>query len=132
MLRSLRGAILPEARGRVGNQIDVLISMGVDGVYCNGTAGEFHSQTEREFDQITISLHTMLSFDAAPDTRTGGVTLIGSPQQMADTIGRCRELGVSHMVLSCFYGIPALLQQLEVQQFIDTMHRFAEDVLSNH
>ena len=39
--------------GRVENQIDALISMGVDGVYCNGTAGEFHAQTEQEFDQIS-------------------------------------------------------------------------------
>ncbi len=44
--------------GCLENQIDALIAVGVDGVYCNGTAGEFHSQTEQEFDQITELLAT--------------------------------------------------------------------------
>jgi dihydrodipicolinate synthase/N-acetylneuraminate lyase len=34
------------------DEIDVLISFGVDGIYSNGTAGEFYNQTEAEFDQI--------------------------------------------------------------------------------
>jgi 4-hydroxy-tetrahydrodipicolinate synthase len=33
-------------------EIDVLISFGVDGIYSNGTAGEFYNQTEAEFDQV--------------------------------------------------------------------------------
>jgi 4-hydroxy-tetrahydrodipicolinate synthase len=39
------------------NEIDVLISCGVNGIYSNGTAGEFYNQTEEEFDDI----HTMLA-----------------------------------------------------------------------
>lgn len=31
-------------------EIDALISAAVDGIYSNGTAGEFHNQTEDEFD----------------------------------------------------------------------------------
>lgn len=38
--------------GRVASQIDALIAASVDGIYCNGTAGEFHAQTESEFDRI--------------------------------------------------------------------------------
>lgn len=34
------------------DEIDRLIAAGVDGIYSNGTAGEFHNQNEREFDQI--------------------------------------------------------------------------------
>ncbi|HMI01636.1 MAG TPA: dihydrodipicolinate synthase family protein [Pedobacter sp.] len=33
-------------------EIDALISFGVDGIYSNGTAGEFYNQTEEEFDQV--------------------------------------------------------------------------------
>jgi dihydrodipicolinate synthase/N-acetylneuraminate lyase len=34
-------------------EIDTLIAMGVDGIYSNGTAGEFYNQTEEEFDAIS-------------------------------------------------------------------------------
>lgn len=42
--------------GRVAAEIDALIGMRVDGIYSNGTAGEFHTQTEAEFDQISACL----------------------------------------------------------------------------
>lgn len=42
--------------GRVEAQIDALIRMRVDGIYSNGTAGEFHTQTEAEFDRISACL----------------------------------------------------------------------------
>ena len=38
--------------GRLAAEIDALIAAGVDGIYSNGTAGEFHCQTEEEFDRI--------------------------------------------------------------------------------
>lgn len=38
--------------GLLDQEIDKLISFRVDGIYSNGTAGEFHNQTEAEFDQI--------------------------------------------------------------------------------
>jgi dihydrodipicolinate synthase/N-acetylneuraminate lyase len=34
-------------------EIDRIISMNVDGIYSNGTAGEFYNQTEDEFDRIS-------------------------------------------------------------------------------
>jgi 4-hydroxy-tetrahydrodipicolinate synthase len=42
--------------GRVAAEIDALIGMRVDGIYSNGTAGEFHAQTEDEFDRISQCL----------------------------------------------------------------------------
>ena len=33
-------------------QILALIDSSVEGIYCNGTAGEFYNQTEEEFDTI--------------------------------------------------------------------------------
>lgn len=38
--------------GLLADEIDQLIDAGVDGIYSNGTAGEFHNQTEDEFDRI--------------------------------------------------------------------------------
>ena len=37
-------------------EIDALISAGVNGIYSNGTAGEFYNQTEAEFDKVSLLL----------------------------------------------------------------------------
>ncbi len=37
---------------RLEEELDRLASLGPDGVYTNGTAGEFFTQTEDEFDRI--------------------------------------------------------------------------------
>lgn len=37
---------------RLAAEIDMLIAMQVDGIYSNGTAGEFYNQTEAEFDAV--------------------------------------------------------------------------------
>jgi dihydrodipicolinate synthase/N-acetylneuraminate lyase len=42
--------------GRVAAEVDALIEMQVDGIYSSGTAGEFHAQTEDEFDRISACL----------------------------------------------------------------------------
>ncbi len=60
--------------GRVATEIDTLIAMKVDGIYSNGTAGEFHTQTEAEFDQISECLATK-----------------------CDAAGMRFQIGVSHM-----------------------------------
>lgn len=41
---------------RLEAEIDCLIAARVDGIYSNGTAGEFHNQTEDEFDAIQALL----------------------------------------------------------------------------
>lgn len=40
----------------LADEIAMLIDAGVDGIYSNGTAGEFHNQTEEEFDTINSIL----------------------------------------------------------------------------
>jgi len=60
--------------GRVATEIDTLIAVKVDGIYSNGTAGEFHTQTEAEFDQISECLATK-----------------------CDAAGMRFQIGVSHM-----------------------------------
>ncbi|HEY8969114.1 MAG TPA: dihydrodipicolinate synthase family protein [Puia sp.] len=37
---------------RLGEELDYLTGAGLDGIYSNGTAGEFHNQTEEEFLRI--------------------------------------------------------------------------------
>ncbi|MBD2703836.1 dihydrodipicolinate synthase family protein [Spirosoma sp. BT702] len=58
----------------LANEIDTLIAFGVDGIYSNGTAGEFYNQTEVEFDQI----HELLA-------------------QKCHAAGMPFQIGVSHM-----------------------------------
>ncbi len=38
--------------GRLSQDLDYLLTSGVDGIYTNGTAGEFYAQSEGEFDRI--------------------------------------------------------------------------------
>lgn len=41
---------------RLEEEINILIEAKVDGIYSNGTAGEFYNQTESEFDRINYLL----------------------------------------------------------------------------
>jgi 4-hydroxy-tetrahydrodipicolinate synthase len=43
--------------GRLAGELEGLIVAGVDGIYTNGTAGEFHTQSEAEFEAI----HTLVA-----------------------------------------------------------------------
>ncbi len=60
LLEGIWGAVLLaiDARGEIdwtatGETLDILCGSGVNGVYTNGTAGEFHVQTEAEFDRLS-------------------------------------------------------------------------------
>ncbi|MBM6593638.1 dihydrodipicolinate synthase family protein [Microvirga pudoricolor] len=57
--------------GRLDEELSVLTTAGVDGIYSNGTAGEFHNQTEAEFDRIQEML-------ASRCGRTGTPFVIGA------------------------------------------------------
>ncbi|MGC4235114.1 MAG: dihydrodipicolinate synthase family protein [Niabella sp.] len=45
---------------RLKEEIDLMVLSGVDGIYSNGTAGEFHMQTENEFYKISSCLAAKL------------------------------------------------------------------------
>ncbi len=51
---------------KLGEEIDILIAAKVDGIYSNGTAGEFHNQTEEEFDKIQALLAERCSASSTP------------------------------------------------------------------
>ena len=40
----------------LSDEIDAIVAAGVNGVYSNGTAGEFHTQSEQEFDRVSALL----------------------------------------------------------------------------
>ena len=70
-------------------QLKTLIASGVNGIYSNGTAGEFYNQTEAEFDVISGML-------ADACNETGMAFQIGcscaSPKQTLERIKRIRSL----------------------------------------
>lgn len=51
---------------KLNEEIDILIDARVNGIYCNGTAGEFYNQTEGEFDKISELLAQKCSMANMP------------------------------------------------------------------
>jgi dihydrodipicolinate synthase/N-acetylneuraminate lyase len=74
--------------GRLETQIDALIEAGVNGIYTNGTTGEFWSQSEAEFDRLS-------GLVAERCERAGMPFQLGachvSPQLTLERIRRARE-----------------------------------------
>ncbi|CAH1660212.1 hypothetical protein CHELA1G11_12601 [Hyphomicrobiales bacterium] len=52
--------------GRLRAEIDVLIDARVDGIYSNGTAGEFHNQTEEEYGRVQETLASACTAASMP------------------------------------------------------------------
>ena len=40
----------------LADEVEAIVAAGVNGVYSNGTAGEFHTQSEVEFDRVSLLL----------------------------------------------------------------------------
>lgn len=74
---------------RLAAEIEVLASSDLDGLYAHGTAGEFHTLREDEFDRVSAML-------AHACAKTGKAYQIGVshpvPQVTLDRIGRTRDL----------------------------------------
>ena len=51
---------------RLDDELSYLARAGLDGVYSNGTAGEFHNQTEAEFDRIQEMLSVRCRASGTP------------------------------------------------------------------
>lgn len=74
---------------RLAAEVDYLTAAGVDGVYTNGTTGEFYAQTEEEFDSIQMLV--------AEKCEKGGLPFqIGASHMdvkiMLSRVGRAAEL----------------------------------------
>jgi dihydrodipicolinate synthase/N-acetylneuraminate lyase len=74
---------------RLADEVELLAGSELDGVYAHGTAGEFHTLGEAEFDRISRQLATACE-------RTGKPFQLGAshpvPQVTLDRIERTREL----------------------------------------
>lgn len=74
---------------RLDAQIETLIEAGVNGIYTNGTTGEFWSQTESEFDRLSRRVAEMCERADMP-FQIGACHV--SPQLTLERIRRAREL----------------------------------------
>ena len=80
------------AFGALADEIAYLCKSGVHGIYSNGTAGEFHSQTEEEFDRIHLLLADLCAKSGRPFQI--GASHTGARQTLA-RIKRMKSLGPS-------------------------------------
>ena len=74
---------------KLSNEIDILIASNPNGMYSNGTAGEFYAQTEDEFDQVSLLLSEKCEKAGIPFQI--GVSHM-SPQISLERINRARNL----------------------------------------
>ena len=108
---------------RVADEIDILISMNVDGVYANGTAGEFHALTEDEFDSVADLL-------ASKCERSAMLFQIGvshmSAQISLDRLRRVVSLkpGAVQVILPDWFPVT----ETEARIFLQRMAEMAEGI----
>jgi 4-hydroxy-tetrahydrodipicolinate synthase len=108
---------------RVADEIDALIAMRLDGIYSNGTAGEFHTLTEGEFDRVAELL-------ADRCERSGTPFQIGvshmSAQISLERLRRCVPLAPAavQMILPDWFPVT----EAEAVGFLDRMAEAAEGV----
>lgn len=89
---------------RLGDEIDALIASGVDGIYSNGTAGEFYSQSESEFDRVSEMLATRCEMAGVPFQI--GVSHTGA-QASLERLRRTRDLrpGAVQVILPDWFKV---------------------------
>ncbi len=75
--------------GRLSDEIDVLIASRPNGIYSNGTAGEFYTLSEEEFDKISLLLAGKCKSSMIPFQIGVSHT---SPQTSLERLKRIKEL----------------------------------------
>ncbi len=109
--------------GRLGDELDVLIASGVTGVYSNGTAGEFYTQTEAEFDCVNALL-------AERCERAGVPFQIGashsSPQIALERVRRARAMAPAAIQIVLPDWVPVTMQ--EATAFLQRVAEAADPV----
>lgn len=73
---------------RLGEEVDIIIASEVNGVYTNGTAGEFYAQTEAEFLRISALVAERCERAGVPFQIGASHT---SPQTSLERVRRARE-----------------------------------------
>ena len=109
--------------GRLGGDIDYLLTTKVDGIYAHGTAGEFYSLTEKEFDRINMLM-------AEKCERAGRPFQIGagymSPQVTLDRVRRAAQLkpGAIQVILPDWYPP----NMVEIKVFLERVAAVANPI----
>lgn len=105
--------------GRLEGELDYLLASGVDGIYTNGTAGEFYAQSEGEFDRI----HALLASKCEKARMAFQIGVSHPSAQLSLTrLKRVRQLqpGAVQIILPDWWP-PA------EDEALDFVRRFAED-----
>ena len=104
---------------KLSEEIDVLIASNPNGIYSNGTAGEFYAQAENEFDRISQILSEKC--DKAGVRFQIGVSHM-SPQISLERLKRIRQLhpGAIQVILPDWFPVNkdeavAFLQKMELE-----------------
>jgi len=102
---------------KLSDEIDILIASGSDGIYSNGTAGEFYSQSEDEFDRISELLSVKCNKAGVPFQI--GVSHM-SPQISLSRLSRIKHLkpGAVQVILPDWFPVTSdeaiiFLQKME-------------------
>lgn len=108
---------------RLAHEIDVLIDSHPNGIYSNGTAGEFYSQTEEEFDRISLILSEKCEASGTPYQI--GVSHM-SPQISLERLKRIRHLkpGAVQLILPDWF--PVTLEESVI--FLKEMEQEAQGI----
>jgi dihydrodipicolinate synthase/N-acetylneuraminate lyase len=108
---------------RAAEALDVLAGAGLDGVYAHGTAGEFHTLSEDEYDRVNELLATACA-------RAGVAFQLGASHMSAQTclsrVTRARALRPSAVQVTLPDWLP--LSQVEVIGFLARVAEAADPV----
>ncbi len=108
---------------RLADEIDVLIASCPNGIYSNGTAGEFYSQTEDEFDRISRILSEKCEKSGTPYQI--GVSHM-SPQISLERLKRIRHLRPGAVQVILPEWVPVTLEEAIV--FLQKMEEEAQGI----
>lgn len=89
---------------RLRDEIDYLVAAGPDGIYANGTAGEFYTQTPDEFEQVHLLLAERCEKAGVP-FQVGASHM--SPQICLERVKRAAELkpGAIQVILPDWFPV---------------------------
>lgn len=109
--------------GRMADQIDALLAAGVDGVYCFGSAGEFHAVSDEQFEVVATRVAEKCQPANVPYQI--GVSHMSATTSLA-RLERARDLtpGAVQVILPDWFP-PA---DAEVDAFLERMIETAGDI----
>mgnify|MGYP003576965997 CR=1 FL=1 len=108
---------------RLSAEMDLLIAAGVNGIYSNGTAGEFHTQTENEFDLIHYMLAEKCNAANMP-FQIGASHSV--PSVTLDRVLRTKALAPSAYQVILPDWVP--LTEKEAEDFLLTVSAYADPI----